>query len=38
MAAEAQSADVDGIAGATMTSDAIKAAVKEALTEAGFQK
>ena len=35
---KAQSADVDGIAGATMTSDAIKAAVKEALTEAGFQK
>ena len=33
---EAQSVDVDGVAGATMTSNAIKAAVTEALTEAGF--
>ena len=33
---EAQSAEVDGVAGATMTSNAIKAAVTEALTEAGF--
>ena len=33
---EAQSVEIDGIAGATMTSNAIKAAVAEALTEAGF--
>ena len=33
---EAQSVDVDGVAGATMTSNAMKAAVTEALTEAGF--
>ena len=33
---EAQSVEIDGVAGATMTSNAIKAAVTEALTEAGF--
>ena len=33
---EAQSADIDGIAGATMTSNAIKAAVAEALEQIGF--
>ena len=32
---EAGSADVDGVAGATVTSDAIKAAVKEAIAAAG---
>ncbi|MDO4865866.1 MAG: FMN-binding protein [Clostridia bacterium] len=32
---EAQSVDVDGIAGATMASDAIKAAVRSALEQAG---
>ena len=35
---EAQSVDVDGVAGATMTSNAIKAAVTEALVEAGFME
>ena len=33
---EAQSADIDGVAGATMTSNAIKAAVAEALEQIGF--
>ena len=33
---EAQSADVDGIAGATITSNAVKDAVKEAMTAAGL--
>ena len=33
---EAQSVDIDGVAGATMTSNAIKTAVAEALAEAGF--
>ena len=33
---EAQSAEVDGVAGATMTSNAIKAAVAEALEQVGF--
>ncbi|MDO5539261.1 MAG: FMN-binding protein [Eubacteriales bacterium] len=32
---EAQSLDVDGVAGATVTSDAVKSAVEAALTEAG---
>ena len=32
----AQSVDVDGVAGATMTSNAIKTAVSEALAQAGF--
>ena len=35
---EAQSVDVDGVAGATMTSNAIKAAVTEALVQAGFME
>ena len=35
---EAQSVEVDGVAGATMTSNAIKAAVTEALVEAGFME
>ena len=33
---EAQSAEVDGVSGATMTSNAIKAAVAEALEQIGF--
>ena len=33
---EAQSADVDGVAGATITSNAVKDAVKEAMTAAGL--
>ena len=33
---EAQSADVDGVAGATVTSNAVKDAVKEAMTAAGL--
>ena len=33
---EAQSVEIDGVAGATMTSNAIKAAVTEALVQAGF--
>ena len=33
---DAQSADVDTISGCTITSEAIKTAAKEALTEAGF--
>ena len=33
---EAQSVEVDGVAGATMTSNAIKSAVTEALIQAGF--
>ena len=33
---EAQSADIDGVTGATMTSNAIKAAVAEALEQIGF--
>ena len=33
---EAQSVEVDGVAGATMTSNAIKSAVTEALVQAGF--
>ena len=33
---EAQSADIDGVSGATMTSNAIKAAVAEALEQVGF--
>ena len=33
---EAQSAEVDGVAGATMTSNAIRSAVAEALAEIGF--
>lgn len=32
----AQSADVDGMAGATVTTDAVKAAVNDALTQAGL--
>lgn len=32
----AQSADVDGMTGATVTTEAVKAAVKEALTKAGL--
>ena len=35
---EAQSVDVDGYAGATMTSNAIKAAVTDALVQAGFME
>ena len=34
---EAQSADVDGVAGATITSNAIKEAVKAAMAEAGLE-
>ena len=33
---EAQSADVDGMTGATITTDAVKAAVNDALTQAGL--
>ena len=33
---EAQSADVDGMAGATVTTNAVKAAVKEAMIQAGL--
>ena len=33
---EAQSADVDGVTGATITTNAVKAAVNEALTQAGL--
>jgi len=36
MILEAQSADVDNISGATMTADAIKGAVKDAMTQAGL--
>ena len=34
---EAQSADVDGVAGATITSNAVKEAVKAAMAEAGLE-
>ena len=34
---EAQSTDVDGVAGATITSNAIKEAVKAAMAEAGLE-
>ena len=34
---EAQSADVDGVAGATITSNAVKEAVKKAMAEAGLE-
>ncbi|MDO4343867.1 MAG: flavocytochrome c [Eubacteriales bacterium] len=34
--AEQQSLDVDGVSGATMTSDAVKSAVEAAIVEAGF--
>ena len=34
---EAQSADVDGMTGATVTTDAVKAAVNDALAQAGLK-